>query len=179
MDLGCGDASRIIKLAKEHPNWKFVGVDMNPRPEGRVPRNVRLVQANFTDSGFKPPKADIIEVNFLTAWPAALKRGTGAAEQDAYIPNQISKWLTEKGVIMMRVFPSEKGTDKYKQKINDLVRYFKANGLDTKIVEMKKRTKGKKAMTFWERTALREFSKRVPYDQLMARKGKFHRRPKK
>ncbi|GEM_PF-3477524 len=184
IDLGSGDGKRVIELAKQHPDWHFIGVDLRKAPKN-LPSNVEWKKADWTSPSFTLPKADAIEINFVEAMhpstedkPATWEYVKGKKTPvGVYVPNKITEWLNEKGVVIIRAFPMNKTQHPipYQERLDELKRFFETRGFDTKVVSMKARSAGRKTISFYESIAMGGKKINIQ-DQFMARRGKFHKK---
>jgi len=95
IDFGCGQGRVLNQLAKLHPRWKCVGLDLSPRALSRAQgiaqslglRNVEYLQQDLTRKPFLPVRGDILicnEVFFINpGWKKILNNMIGLARPGA------------------------------------------------------------------------------------------------
>ncbi|KAI4267495.1 MAG: hypothetical protein L6R38_008229 [Xanthoria sp. 2 TBL-2021] len=91
LDIGCGNGSWVLAMAKEHPNAQIIATDLTP-PSIAMPANVRVMQQDAEKDWQLTQKFNFIHVRAMMAaihdWPAFLRRSWERLEPSGWLELQ-------------------------------------------------------------------------------------------
>ncbi|KAL8929509.1 MAG: hypothetical protein Q9208_001178 [Pyrenodesmia sp. 3 TL-2023] len=91
LDIGCGNGSWVLAMAKEHPKARIIATDITP-PSTLMPANVMIIQQDAEKDWDLPCKFSLIHARALMAaihdWPALLRRSWEHLESSGWLELQ-------------------------------------------------------------------------------------------